>query len=133
MSALRRLGIEVEIWTTPGDIADPIPFEYDTVHASYDPAAVQAFWRVLIQADRLFKRFRGRFPGKPGPVHFFFWGSVDVAVTRFSGRRGPMWQGSVVNANPHVIHESYSHEVSSAGFWPGSSGAEPMLHGMSLA
>src|SRR3712207_3028350 len=83
MSALCGLGIDVAIWSTPVEIADRTPFEQDTVHASYDPAAVQAFWRALIQADRMFNRFRGRFLGKSSPVHFF-WGSFDLAVTRFS-------------------------------------------------
>jgi hypothetical protein len=127
MSALRGLGIDVEIWTMPVEIADPIPFENDNVHASYDQAAVHAFWRALIQADRVFKRFRGRFLGKSSPVHFF-WGSFDLAVTRFSGRRAPMWNGSVVGVHPHVMHESYSHEVSSAGFWPGASSGRPMFY-----
>jgi Family of unknown function (DUF5996)/BON domain len=127
MSALRGLGIDVEIWTTPVEMADRIPFEHDTVHASYDPAAAHAFWRALIQVHRVFERFRGRFLGKCSPVHFF-WGSFDLAVTRFSGRRAPLWTGSVVNVHPHVMHESYSHELGSAGFWPGGSGASPMFY-----
>ena len=100
-------------------MADPVPFEQDTVHASYDPAAVQDFWRALVQVDRVFKQFRGRFLGKASPVHFF-WGGFDLAVTRFSGRRAPMWKGATLNVHPHVMHESYSHEVSSAGFWLGT-------------
>jgi hypothetical protein len=88
MSALRGVGIEAQMWTTPVEIANPIPVEHDTVHSSYDPAAVHAFWRALIQAYRVLKRFRGRFLGKSSPVQFFC-GSFDLAVTRFPGRRGP--------------------------------------------
>ena len=119
MAAVHRLGIDVSIWATPVEVADPVPFEQDTVHASYDPAAVQDFWRALVQVDRVFKQFRGRFLGKASPVHFF-WGGFDLAVTRFSGRRAPMWKGAILNVHPHVMHESYSHEVSSAGFWLGT-------------
>jgi hypothetical protein len=127
MAALHRLGIDVHIWTTPTEIADPIPFERDDIHASYDPAAAHAFWRALVQVDRVFKLFRGRFLGKSSPVHFF-WGGFDLAVTRFSGRRAPMWTGQAFNVHPHVMHESYSHEVSSAGFWPGGPSAPPMFN-----
>ena len=127
IAALRRLGIEVRIWTTPVEIRDPIPFERDTVHASYDPSAVHTLWRALVQVDRVFKQFRGRFLGKSSPVHFF-WGSFDLAVTRFSGRRAPMWNGPALNVKPHVMHESYSHEVSSAGFWPGNADSEPVFY-----
>jgi hypothetical protein len=126
MASLRGLGIEVSIYARPVEIPDPIPFAEDRVHAEYDPAAVHDFWRALIQADRVFKQFRGRFLGKSSPVHFF-WGAFDLAVTRFSGRRAPMWSGQVVNVHPHVMHASYSHEVSSAGFWVGS-GAPPMFY-----
>jgi Family of unknown function (DUF5996) len=118
MSALHELDIQVAIWTHPVEIPDPIPFEEDRVHTAYDAAAAHAFWRALMQADRVFKEFRGRFLGKSSPVHFF-WGGFDLAVTRFSGRRAPMWSGPVLNVHPHVMHESYSHEVSSAGFWAG--------------
>jgi Family of unknown function (DUF5996) len=127
MAALWTLGIEVAIWTRPVEIPDPIPFEEDRVHAAYDPAVAHAFWRVLIQVDRVFKQFRGRFLGKSSPVHFF-WGGFDLAVTRFSGRRAPMWSGQVLNVHPHVMHESYSHEVSSAGFWPGAPSTPPMFY-----
>jgi hypothetical protein len=126
MASLRALRIEVALYARPVEIAQPIPFTKDRVHADYDAAAVQAFWRALIQADRVFKQFRGRFLGKSSPVHFF-WGGFDLAVTRFSGRRAPMWSGTVVNVHPHVMHASYSHEVSSAGFWVGS-GAPPMFY-----
>jgi hypothetical protein len=122
MQALRSLDINVKLWTTPVEVADPIPFERDTLHASYDPPTATRFWQALVQVDRVFKEFRGRFLGKSSPVHFF-WGSFDLAVTRFSGRRAPMWDGPVLNVHPHVMHESYSHEVSSAGLWLGAPNA----------
>jgi Family of unknown function (DUF5996) len=125
MASLRGLGIDVSIYARPVEIPDPIPFAEDRVHADYDAAAVERFWHALIQADRVFTQFRGRFLGKSSPVHFF-WGAFDLAVTRFSGRRAPMWSGQVVNVHPHVMHASYSHEVSSAGFWLGS-GDSPAL------
>jgi uncharacterized protein DUF5996 len=127
MAALRGLGIEVSIWSHPVEVPDPIPFEQDRVHAAYDPAAAHAFWRILVQADRVFKQFRGRFLGKSSPVHFF-WGGFDLAVTRFSGRRAPMWTGPVLNVHPHVMHASYSHEVSSAGFWPGDANTPSIFY-----
>ncbi len=122
MLALRKVGVQVSIWTTPVEVADTTPFEKDTVHASYDPTAANAFWRALIQVDRVFTEFRGRFLGKSSPSHFF-WGAFDLAVTRFSGRRAPIWNGPALNVHPHVMHESYSHEVSSAGFWLGNATA----------
>src|SRR5919201_3139985 len=129
MAALGRLNVNVHIWTRPVEIRDPVPFEQDHVHTVYDPAAAHAFWRALLQADRIFKQFRGRFLGKSSPVHFF-WGGFDLAVTRFSGRRAPMWSGPVLHVHPHVMHESYSHEGSSAGFWPGgqSPSAPPLFY-----
>ncbi|MBV9329763.1 MAG: hypothetical protein JO352_39165 [Chloroflexi bacterium] len=127
MSVLRAAGISVSIWSHPVEIADPIPFEQDEVHAAYDPAAARAFWSILIQSDRVFKGFRGRFLGKSSPVHFF-WGSFDLAVTRFSGRRAPLWSGPVLNVHPHVMHASYSHELSSAGFWPGDGKAPSIFY-----
>jgi Family of unknown function (DUF5996) len=117
-SALRSLGIEVHIWTTPVEVPDVIPFEKDRVHAAYDADYAHRCWRILLQADRVFKAFRGRFLGKSSPVHFF-WGGFDLAVTRFSGRQAPAYAGAAPNVGPHVMHESYSHEVISAGFWPG--------------
>jgi len=114
MDALRSLGIEVKIYTTPVEIPDPIPFTEDHAHASYDPEYANRFWRILVQADRVFKEFRGRFIGKSSPVHFF-WGSFDLAVTRFSGRRAPEREGADA-----ITREAYSHEVISHGFWPGS-------------
>jgi hypothetical protein len=118
MAALRELDIEVSIYARPVEIPDPIPFADDRVHASYDPVAAQNVWRALIQADRVFQQFRGQFLGKSSPVHFF-WGAFDLAVTRFSGRRAPLWSGPTVNVHRHVMHASYSHEVSSAGLWFG--------------
>ena len=127
VSALRVLGIDVRIWTTPVEIADPIPFEQDHVHASYDPTVAHAAWQSFIQADRVFNVFRGRFLGKCSPVHFF-WGGFDLAVTRFSGRRAPMYTGPAFNVAPHVMHVSYSHEVCSAGLWPGNDQTPPMFY-----
>ena len=118
MRRLRGLGLETRIWTMPVEIPDAIPFELDTEHASYDKFYVTRFWRILVQADRLLKRFRANFLGKASPVHFF-WGSFDLAVTRFSGRRAPPHPGGVPRLPDAVAREAYSHEVSSAGFWPG--------------
>ena len=110
---LRCEGIEVQIWPMPVEVPDPIRFDQDTVHASYDPAAVERFWRILLSVDAVFQDFRSEFIGKSSPVHFF-WGSFDLAVTRFSGRKAPERPG----ADP-ITREAYSHEVSSVGFWPG--------------
>jgi len=114
MAALRSLDIAVKIWTSPVEVPNPIPFEQDSEHASYDADSVNRFWRTLVLADTIFKEFRSSFLGKSSPVHFF-WGSFDLAVTRFSGRRAPERDG----ADP-ITREAYSHEVISAGFWPGS-------------
>lgn len=114
MELLRSARIEVKIWRMPVEIPDPIAFDQDRVHASYDPKAVQKFWRILLSVDTVFKQFRARFIGKSSPVHFF-WGSFDLAVTRFSGRRAPVRPGA-----DSITREAYSHEVSSVGFWPGS-------------
>jgi hypothetical protein len=113
MAALSELGVTVRIWTTPCEIPDPIPFERDHSHASYDPDAVHKFWRILVWVDQVLKEFRTGFVGKVSPVHFF-WGSFDLAVTRFSGRVAPPRPGA-----DSITREAYSHEVSSAGFWPG--------------
>ena len=113
MAALATLGIEVKIWKMPVEIPDPIAFDRDTQHASYDPEYVTRFWRILVAVDSIFSEFRSRFIGKSSPVHFF-WGSFDLAVTRFSGQRAPEREG----ADP-ITREAYSHEVISAGFWPG--------------
>jgi hypothetical protein len=120
MGRLSALGIAVKIWTMPVEIADPIPFEMDSVHASYDGEMAQRFWRILVLADRILTEFRGRFLGKASPVHFF-WGSFDLAVTRFSGRTAPPHPGAP-NIATWVAQEAYSHEVSSCGFWPGNGG-----------
>jgi enamine deaminase RidA (YjgF/YER057c/UK114 family) len=114
MTALRELGMPVRIWPTPVEVPDPVPFLQDRAHASYDPHAVQRIHRILLESDRVFNIFRGRFVGKSSPVHFF-WGSFDLCVTRFSGRRAPPRP----NAD-RITREAYSHEVISAGFWPGS-------------
>jgi uncharacterized protein DUF5996 len=119
MSVLKELGITVAIHETPNEVADSIRFSSDDRHCSYDAAAVHAFWRALIQADRILKRFRSGFLGKASPVHFF-WGSFDLAVTRFSGRSAPLHPGGVPGLPDAVTREAYSHEVSSAGFWPGN-------------
>ena len=113
MSALADLGVDVKIWSTPCELPDPIPFEQDTVHKSYDAEAAQRFWRILLWVDAVLKEFRTGFIGKASPAHFF-WGSFDLAVTRFSGRRAPERAGA-----DSITREAYSHEVSSAGFWAG--------------
>lgn len=114
IGTLQSIGIDAKIWTTPVEVPDPIPFEQDQVHAAYDPEYAHRFWRILVSVDTVFKEFRGRFIGKCSPVHFF-WGGFDLAVTRFSGRPAPAREG----ADP-MTREAYSHECSSAGFWPGS-------------
>jgi len=113
MGCLQSLGINVKIWRMPVEIPDPIPFDKDVQHASYDPEYANRFWRILLICDSIFKEFRCDFLGKCSPVHFF-WGSFDMAVTRFSGRRAPEREGADV-----ITREAYSHEVISAGFWPG--------------
>ncbi|MDJ0926612.1 MAG: DUF5996 family protein [Gammaproteobacteria bacterium] len=118
LAALAELQLPVTINTTPNEVADAIPFPEDTVHASYDPDAVHRFWQVLFQVDRVFNEFRARYSGKSSPSHFF-WGSFDLAVTRFSGRPAPDHPGGLPNMPLWVAQEAYSHEVSSAGFWPG--------------
>jgi hypothetical protein len=118
MAALAELDIRVRIHGSPNEVANPIPFREDREHAAYNPEHARRFWRVLLQADRVFKQFRARFLGKVSPVHFF-WGSFDHAVTRFSGREAPPHPGGIPNLPDAVTREAYSHEVSSAGFWPG--------------
>ena len=118
MAELAALGIHVSIDEMPNELADPIKFSEDTQHASYDPSAVTRFFIILANADRVFKQFRTGFLGKASPVHFF-WGSFDLAVTRFSGRTAPRHPGGVPHLPDSVACEAYSHEVSSAGFWPG--------------
>ena len=119
MEALAELGIAVAIDEMPNELPDPVSFSQDAAHASYDPDAVGRLLQILVNSDRVFKQFRTGFLGKASPVHFF-WGSFDLAVTRFSGRRAPRHPGGVPNLPDAVAHEAYSHEVSSAGFWPGS-------------
>ncbi len=118
-AALRALNIEVAIRKKPNEVAQPIPFDQDLEHAAYAADYAHRCWRVLAQADRVFKAFRARYLGKCSPVHFF-WGSFDLAVTRFSGRRAPEHPGGVPNLPDWVVREAYSHEVSSCGFWPGN-------------
>ncbi len=119
MAALAELGIDVAIDEMPNELPEPIRFSEDNQHASYDPDAVRRLLRILVNVDRVFKQFRTGFLGKASPVHFF-WGSFDMAVTRFSGRRAPRHPGGVPHLSDDVACEAYSHEVSSAGFWPGS-------------
>ena len=119
MAALAELGIHVAIDEMPNELPEPIRFSLDQKHASYDPDAVRRFLQILVNADRVFKQFRTGFLGKASPVHFF-WGSFDLAVTRFSGRRAPRHPGGVPHLSDAVACEAYSHEESSAGFWPGS-------------
>jgi hypothetical protein len=116
LDRLSQLGVQVHIYPVPVEVKDPIPFAEDTVHASYDGEYAQRFWRILMHATELFQRFSSAFVGKISPVHFF-WGSFDLAVTRFSGRRAPDRLGA-----DRITREAYSHEVISAGFWPGNGG-----------
>jgi hypothetical protein len=123
MAEMDKLGLHVNIYPRPNEVEDPIRFDQDETHQSYDPEYASRYWRVLVQADRVFKEFRARFIGKSSPVHFF-WGAPDLAVTRFSGRRAPEHPGGVPNLPDWVAREAYSHEVSSCGFWSGG-GAIP--------
>jgi hypothetical protein len=118
-TAMGELDLAVKIDMLPNEIADPIPFDRDELHRSYDPEYANRFWRVLVQADRVFKEFRSRFCGKCSPVHFF-WGSLDLAVTRFSGRTAPPHPGGIPHLPDEITREAYSQEVSSLGFWPGA-------------
>jgi hypothetical protein len=121
VAALGELGIAVQITELPCEIPGAIPFTRDRMHSAYDADYASRFWRVLVQADRVFKQFRTGFIGKCSPVHFF-WGSFDLAVTRFSGRRAPPHPGGAPGVADAVMLEAYSHELSSAGFWPGGAG-----------
>ncbi|MFZ0283897.1 MAG: DUF5996 family protein [Terriglobales bacterium] len=118
MSVLHSARIDVQIWRMPVEIPNPVAFDQDRVHAAYDRASVEKFWRILLSVDAVFNQFRAGFIGKSSPVHFF-WGSFDLAVTRFSGRRAPERPGADA-----ITREAYSHEVSSVGFWPGSVGVK---------
>jgi hypothetical protein len=123
MAGLAGLGIHLAIDETPNEMPDPVRFSQDHVHAAYDPDFAHRHWQALVQIDRVFKLFRTGFLGKCSPVHFF-WGSFDLAVTRFSGRRAPLHPGGVPHLSDAVVQEAYSHEVSSAGFWPGGGGID---------
>jgi hypothetical protein len=123
LRALAELGIDVRINEMPSEVPDAIAFDKDRVHAAYDRDFVERFWRVLLRAHDVFTYFRTSFLGKASPVHFF-WGSFDLAVTRFSGRRAPPHPGGVPHVSDAVVREAYSHEVSSAGFWPGGGALE---------
>lgn len=127
MSLLDELGVATDIWPMPVEIPDAIPFPDDRTHASYDPDAVHRFWLALVEIDRVLKGFRTRFVGKSSPLHVF-WGSLDVALTRFSGRTAPPHPGGAPNCGPHVMWEAYSHEVSSCGYWPGPPGEEGVFY-----
>ncbi len=118
MEEMEKLDLRVKISQKPNEVADPIRFDRDATHRAYDREYANRFWRVLVQADLVFKEFRARFIGKCSPVHFF-WGAPDLAVTRFSGRRAPEHPGGVPNLPDPIAREAYSHEVSSCGFWPG--------------
>src|SRR5712691_1948517 len=132
MDRLKALGLEIRIWTVPVELPDSIRFDHDHTHAAYDAGWAQRFWQVLVQVDRVLTVFRSRFIGKVSPVHFF-WGSFDMAVTRFSGRRAPPHPGAPSVAD-RVTREAYSHEVSSCGFWPGNGGfGQPAFYSYAYA
>ena len=126
-AALKALGIDVKIWPVPVEVSAPIPFEEDQQHRTYDPEYAWRFWRILVQTERVFTQFRARFLGKVSPIHFF-WGSFDLALTRFSGRPAPRHPGAP-GVSDRVTQEAYSHEVSSAGFWPGEGVGFPAFYG----
>ena len=127
MGALRELQLPVKIDLLPNEITAPIPFDRDETHCAYDPGQANRFWRVLLQSDRVLKRFRSRFCGKCSPVHFF-WGSFDLAVTRFSGRPAPVHPGGIPHLPDAVTREAYAQEVSSVGFWPGNAASPSPLY-----
>ena len=126
MAALDSLGMPVRIWPMPVEVVQPIPFEQDFTHQAYDAEFAQRFWRVLLQTTRVFTEFRARFIGKVSPVHLF-WGAMDLACTRFSGRTAPE-HPSMPGLPDRVTRDAYSHEVSSCGFWPGAPGIEPFFY-----
>ena len=127
MAKLQGVGMPVPIFAQPVEVAEAIPFAEDDEHDAYDPEYVERFWRALIQVDRVFTQFRSGFIGKASPVQFF-WGSFDLAATRFSGRTAPPHPGGMPNVGDWVMREAYSHEVSSAGFWPGGQGADAAFY-----
>jgi hypothetical protein len=126
MEALDSLGAGVHIRTQPAEVADPIPFDQDNMHCTYDPEYAQRFWRVLLETTRVFTLFRSRFIGKVSPIHLF-WGALDLACTRFSGRTAPPHK-SMPGLPDRVTRDAYSHEVSSCGFWPGAPGMDAMFY-----
>jgi len=133
MSMLRSLDINVKLWPVPVEMGDALPFADDKTNASYDAEAAHRCWQILVNADRVFKDFRGRFLGKSSPSHFW-WGGFDLANTRFSGRTAPEYTGSIPNCPSYVMREGYSHECFSAGWWPGTVGspvAEPAFYAYS--
>lgn len=121
MATLDRLGLTTPIWPVPVEILGAVAFDTDTQHSAYEPEQAERFWRALVQMTRVFEVFRSGYVGKVSPVHLF-WGALDLAVTRFSGRTAPPHPGGAPNCGPHVMLEAYSHEVSSAGYWPGPDG-----------
>jgi hypothetical protein len=126
MAALHALGVPVRIWKMPCEVLNPIAFDQDHAHKAYDPEFAQRFWRVLLQTTRVITQFRARFRGKVSPVHLF-WGALDLACTRFSGRTAPQ-HPSMAGLPDRVTRDAYSHEVSSCGFWPGAPGMEPFFY-----
>lgn len=126
MDAFDSLGAPVSIWHMPAEVENPIPFDQDEVHKSYNPEFVHRFWQILLQTERVFRVFRGRFIGKVSPIHLF-WGALDMACTRFSGRTAPE-HPSMPGLPDRVTRDAYSHEVSSCGFWPGAPGVEPFFY-----
>ena len=118
MDAMRALDLRVRIYRRPSEMVEAVPFDQDEIHSAYDREYASRFWRVLVQVDRVFMDFRAEYLGKGSPVHLF-WGALDLAVTRFSGRPAPQHPGGIPNLPDWVTREAYSHEVSSCGFWPG--------------
>jgi hypothetical protein len=126
MAALDGLGTPVRIWQMPCEVANPIPFGQDQIHCAYDAEFARRFWQVLLQTTRVFSVFRAGFRGKVSPIHLF-WGALDLACTRFSGRTAPE-HPSMPGLCDRVTRDAYSHEVSSCGFWPGAPGIEPFFY-----
>lgn len=126
MEALHSMGVKIKIWTMPVEVEERIPFEEDQIHTAYNREYARRFWQVLLQTDRVMKIFRGRFCGKASPVHFF-WGSFDLAASRFSGRRAPIMD-KAYHVAKYVMQEAYADEVSSIGFWPGAGLGEPAFY-----
>lgn len=129
LAALHGIGVEIHISASPNEVEDATPFASDRTHHSYDPEYANRFWKILLESDRIFTEFRARFIGKASPSHFF-WGAMDLAVTRFSGRPAPKHPGGAMHCPDYVQIEGYSHELTSAGFWPGAIGAieEPVYY-----